>query len=213
MATGGISGLAVGLSTLGGVLLWSGIRNRHPTDLVREALGQPAGTDPISPPFSSVGSGVAIVRRVAATPAGTGTGTLGVAGKAGELVAEARKHLGARYVWATAGPNTFDCSGLVIYCLKKIGVGGVPRFTTYTFGAWAKAQGAVKVAPASFQTGDIILRTGHMGIAISGTRMIHAPNAGSTVREGDIYSRSTWWGWRLWGNPTAYTAEKSMGNR
>ncbi|WP_405117196.1 C40 family peptidase (plasmid) [Micromonospora sp. NBC_01405] len=131
-------------------------------------------------------------------------GAVGAAGKAGELITEARRHLGARYVWGKAGPDVFDCSGLVIYSLKKIGV-PAPRFTTATFGTWAKANGAIRLSPDQFRAGDVILRTGHMGIATSATTMIHAPNVTTVVKEVDIYSKSTWWGWRLFGT---FTAEK-----
>ena len=37
-----------------------------------------------------------------------------------EVINEALLHLGKPYVYATEGPNTFDCSGFVFYCYKKI---------------------------------------------------------------------------------------------
>jgi cell wall-associated NlpC family hydrolase len=36
-----------------------------------------------------------------------------------KFVACARAQVGKRYVWATAGPNTFDCSGLVAFCYEQ----------------------------------------------------------------------------------------------
>ena len=36
------------------------------------------------------------------------------------FVKQARKQIGKPYVWATAGPDTFDCSGLVYYCVNQI---------------------------------------------------------------------------------------------
>lgn len=36
-----------------------------------------------------------------------------------DFVRCAREQVGKRYVWATAGPDTFDCSGLVAYCYKQ----------------------------------------------------------------------------------------------
>lgn len=33
---------------------------------------------------------------------------------------EAILHLGKPYVYATAGPNTFDCSGFTFYCFKEV---------------------------------------------------------------------------------------------
>lgn len=195
----GISGLGVALATAGGLAVWAAIRNVTPVDVLKETLGRPHTATPISRPFTEVQSGVKVVEGFgpAAGSSSSGVGTLTPAGEAGELVTEARKHIGAPYVWATAGPNTFDCSGLVVYCLRKIGVAGVPRFTTYTFGTWAKSKGWAKVGPSSFRAGDVVVRTGHMGIAVSATRMIHAPTTGQRVREAEIYDRGNWWGWRM----------------
>ena len=36
-----------------------------------------------------------------------------------DFVRCARAQVGKRYVWATAGPNTFDCSGLISYCYQQ----------------------------------------------------------------------------------------------
>ena len=36
-----------------------------------------------------------------------------------DFVRCARAQVGKRYVWATAGPDTFDCSGLVAYCYRQ----------------------------------------------------------------------------------------------
>ena len=34
----------------------------------------------------------------------------------------AQQQLGKRYVFGAAGPSTFDCSGLTMYCFGKIGI-------------------------------------------------------------------------------------------
>lgn len=198
-SSGGVSGLAVGLATAGGLLLWSAVRNVSPLDTLREVLGKGSGGTPISTPFASTVSGVQTITGSLGKAAGAAAADVAgsMSGDAGRLVAEARKLIGTPYVWASASSTGVDCSGLVILCLRRMGIKDVPRFTTATFGSWAKGQGAVRVTPDSFRAGDVILRTGHMGIAISGTRMIHAPHPGSSVREADIYSRSSWWGWRL----------------
>lgn len=38
-----------------------------------------------------------------------------------DLLKEAKSHLGKRYVWASKGPNTFDCSGFTGYVYKQFG--------------------------------------------------------------------------------------------
>lgn len=37
------------------------------------------------------------------------------------LIKEAKTHIGKKYVWASKGPNTFDCSGFTSYIYKKVG--------------------------------------------------------------------------------------------
>jgi cell wall-associated NlpC family hydrolase len=197
--SGGVSGLAVGLAAGGGLLVWSAIRNVNPFDTLKEVLGRPATPTPISTPFSDSTSGVRSVTAVAAV------GTAGVAGsspQAARLVEECRKLIGTPYVWASASASGVDCSGMVVLALKRMGV-DAPRFTTATFGTWAQSMGAKRVGPDDFRAGDVIVRTGHMGVAISGTRLIHAPTVGKRVQEAEIWNRSNWWGWRMFGTFTA----------
>ena len=35
------------------------------------------------------------------------------------VVKIAKRQIGKPYVWAAAGPNSFDCSGLVVYSYAK----------------------------------------------------------------------------------------------
>ena len=49
--------------------------------------------------------------------------------KASQIVSIATQQLGKSYVWGATGPNSFDCSGLVQYVYKQIGI-NLPR-TTY----------------------------------------------------------------------------------
>ena len=39
---------------------------------------------------------------------------------ASPLIDEAKLHLNKPYIYATAGPNSFDCSGFTYYCVNKI---------------------------------------------------------------------------------------------
>lgn len=36
------------------------------------------------------------------------------------FIKQAQKQIGKPYVWGTAGPSTFDCSGLVYYCVNQV---------------------------------------------------------------------------------------------
>jgi cell wall-associated NlpC family hydrolase len=64
-------------------------------------------------------------------PAGTATVTTPAVNKT--VIAEAKKHIGQPYVWAAAGPRSFDCSGLVIYAYAKAGVANLPHQSELQF--------------------------------------------------------------------------------
>lgn len=203
MPSAGVSGLAVTLTTVGGVLVVAAIRNQSPFDVVRGVLQRPTSGTALGPSYASVGSGVAKVVASAAAAAeqasglGAAVGAVGSAVRGDQLVAEARRHLGARYVFGTEGPTTFDCSGLVVYSLRRTLYPGCPRFTTYNVSSVLAKRGWKRVTPAQFQSGDVIIRSGHMGIAVASDRYINAPHAGTVVKEARIPSKGVgWWGYR-----------------
>lgn len=82
-----------------------------------------------------------------------------------DILAEAKTHIGKRYVHATHGPNTFDCSGFSSYVYKQFGypISQAVR-KQYTQG--------VKVERKDARKGDLIFFTsrssgsnaGHVGI-------------------------------------------------
>ncbi len=93
------------------------------------------------------------------------------------VVDRAYSQIGKPYSWGAVGPNSFDCSGLVSYCLT----GSYSRLgTTYTFLGWTRVSNP--------QPGDICVNENHCGIYIGGGQMIHAPYTGSTVRVGSVQS-------------------------
>ena len=89
----------------------------------------------------------------------------------GCTVSRAYSALGKPYVWGAAGPNSFDCSGLVSFCLTG-------RYShTYSSSDFV---GLTKVSNP--QPGDICVRVGHVGVYIGGGQMIHAPHTGDVVK-------------------------------
>lgn len=201
MARGpGISGLGLGLATAGAIVAYAGYKGVSPVEVLRTVLAgnSPAGLKSTTPSLADTPSPVGTAGAV-----GAGAQT-GGAGQATALVQAARDQIGKPYQWAATGPDRFDCSGLVVYALRSIGFPNVPRFTTVTFGTWASKAGAMRVPREQIMFGDVIVRTGHMGIAVSGTRMIHAPRAGTQVQESNIPNpQSSWSGWRLWPGSSA----------
>ena len=86
-----------------------------------------------------------------------------------DIVAYAKKFLGCKYVYGTAGPKTFDCSGLTSYVYKHFG---------YSLSRTSGGQrsNGTKVNKSDLQPGDILCFSGHVGIYIGGNKFIHAAN-------------------------------------
>lgn len=93
------------------------------------------------------------------------------------VVNRAYSQLGKPYEWGAVGPNSFDCSGLVSYCLT----GSYSRLgTTGTFMGWTRV--------SSPQPGDICVNSHHCGIYIGDGQMIHAPRTGDVVKVSYVHS-------------------------
>lgn len=95
----------------------------------------------------------------------------------GDAVSRAQSALGKPYVWGAVGPNAFDCSGLVGFCLT----GKYKR--TYRSSSFA---GLPEVSDP--RPGDVCYRPGHVGIYVGNGQMIHAPHTGSVVKYASVPS-------------------------
>ena len=88
----------------------------------------------------------------------------------GSVVSRAYSKLGCAYSWGGIGPNSFDCSGFVSYCLT----GRYCRLgTTGTFMGWTRVSDP--------QPGDVVVNSYHTGIYIGGGQMIHASDYNTGV--------------------------------
>lgn len=76
-----------------------------------------------------------------------------------QLLDEAKKFLGDRYVYGASGPSEFDCSGLIYYSAKQIGLDGVPRTADEQY------QAGEPVALKDLQPGDLVFSAGSDGTA------------------------------------------------
>ena len=105
------------------------------------------------------------------------------------VVAFAKAQVGKPYQFFTAGPDTFDCSGLTLASYKQIGVS-----LTHQSLAQSKQGRAVDWTVEPIKAGDLVFMyssrnpsvISHVGIAISPTRWVHAPRPGDVVREGPL---------------------------
>lgn len=110
-------------------------------------------------------------------------------GKGAAILAEAKKHTGALYLFAAAGPSRFDCSGFTMYVYRK-SVGKVLPHNADTQQDYGTA-----VSKSKAQAGDLIIfRTGsygyHAAIYAGGGYMYDAPHTGARVGKHKIFSSS-----------------------
>jgi cell wall-associated NlpC family hydrolase len=144
-------------------------QQRRAAELARAQLTAAAAASPATAPAATSDQTATIV------DSGP-TGGAPPSGHGAQIAALAAQELGKPYVWAAAGPSTFDCSGLVMYVLAQIGI-SVPH------SSYAQAGMGVAVDYNDLQPGDLVFFNGnsHVGIYIGGGNMIHAPHTGAYV--------------------------------
>jgi peptidoglycan DL-endopeptidase CwlO len=100
-------------------------------------------------------------------------------GKGGVAARKACTAIGKPYVWATAGPSTFDCSGLTLWSWAAAGV----SLSHYTKWQWNESK---SVSRANLQPGDLVFfyppSLHHVAIYVGGGWVVHAPHTGDYVR-------------------------------
>lgn len=97
----------------------------------------------------------------------------------------AKAQRGKTYVYGAAGPDTFDCSGLVWYAYFHAGL-PIPRVST---AGMMRLPGMVDVPLSKLQPGDLLFYgdpVHHVAISLGGNRILHAPHTGSVVSESTI---------------------------
>ena len=100
------------------------------------------------------------------------------------VVGYAMSRIGCPYIWGDEGPDTFDCSGLVTWAYRQVGI-SLPHQSEAQYSA-ASYVGSVSEA----RPGDVLWRYGHVGIAVSsgGSHYVHAPTFNAYVRDTDSLS-------------------------
>lgn len=98
------------------------------------------------------------------------------------VIAFALAQVGKPYVWAAAGPNSYDCSGLVLAAYAQVGArlphqtGSMIRYGT-------------PVARSQLQPGDIVFPSSHhVAIYLGGGMIVHAPKPGDRVKVSPLYA-------------------------
>jgi cell wall-associated NlpC family hydrolase len=103
-----------------------------------------------------------------------------IGGAAGKAITFACNVIGKPYVWATAGPSTYDCSGLTLAAWAAAGV----SLNHYTVD---QRRETTSVSRANLRPGDLVFYFGssapsHVAIYVGNGYVVHAPHPGDRVR-------------------------------
>jgi cell wall-associated NlpC family hydrolase len=112
-----------------------------------------------------------------------------VAPTGARVIAEAKRHVGALYLYGAAGPKRFDCSGFTMYVYKKAAGKKLPHKAN------SQQRYGKAVSKSNRRVGDLIIfRSGsygyHAAIYAGGGYMYDSPHSGARVGKHKIYSSS-----------------------
>ncbi len=129
-----------------------------------------------------------------APPSGTQSGTA----TGNSIVSYAMQYVGYPYVWATAGPSSFDCSGFTNWVVKNVVGKDIGR------GLFTQVGAGPAVGRSELRPGDLIFfqntytaGLSHAGIYIGNNQFVHAENPTTGVRVSDLnstYYSTRWYG-------------------
>ena len=118
-------------------------------------------------------------------------------GSVAALISVAKSKLGCRYSLGAKGPDRFDCSGFVYWCLNQVGV----KQSYITSYGWRSVGKYRKITSfSSLKAGDIIVVSGHVGIIAYDDTVIDASSTNGKIVHRNL---SSWWrnkficGWRI----------------
>ncbi len=90
---------------------------------------------------------------------------------------------GKPYVWGAAGPDSYDCSGLVMWAFAQEGI-SLPH---YTGDQW---NSGMHVSRADLEPGDLVFffpDISHVGLYIGNGLMVDAPSTGQVVQVQPVF--------------------------
>lgn len=128
-----------------------------------------------------------------------GEGKVPSSGGLGErAVREVLKYQGIPYLWGGTTPSGFDCSGLMQYVYRRLGV-EIGRST------YDQIYSGYSVSKSELQPGDLVFfgsasAPHHVGMYIGGGQYVHAPRTGDVVKISSLGYRSDYCGARRIGN-------------
>jgi cell wall-associated NlpC family hydrolase len=101
-----------------------------------------------------------------------------------KMITTAKAQVGKKYVLGKTGPDSFDCSGLVYYCLKTAG----SNRRRLTAAGYSQVSDWEKISFSGMKRGDLVFfyndaktKVGHVGIYLGGGEMIDASSGNGKV--------------------------------
>ncbi len=96
---------------------------------------------------------------------------------------------GEPYVWGAAGPNSWDCSGLMLGAYAQIGI-DLPH------NAAAQWNMVAQISEDELQPGDFVFYNGlaHVGMYIGNGLIVHAPNSTTVVKVVEVHHGNSYYG-------------------
>jgi peptidoglycan DL-endopeptidase CwlO len=89
------------------------------------------------------------------------------------------RQIGKSYIFNTAGPNHFDCSGLTMWSWAQAGVTYLRHYTKWQY------DDTKRITKDQLQPGDLVFFYSdrhHVGLYVGNGWMVHAPHTGDMVR-------------------------------
>ena len=123
------------------------------------------------------------------TGGGPGAGNGAGSAKGLAMVDYAMRYLGYPYIWATHGPNSFDCSGFTYWVVLNVTGQNIGA------GTWTQWETGAPVQYGSLRPGDLVffqntytVGLSHVGMYIGNDQFIHAENENTGVRISSLTS-------------------------
>jgi cell wall-associated NlpC family hydrolase len=111
----------------------------------------------------------------------------GTSAEARAAIEFARQQLGEPYVWAAAGPDAWDCSGLTMMAWRQGGI-SLPHYSA------AQYQQTKHISAADLKAGDLVFwgtspnTIHHVALYIGNGQIIQAPRTGDVVKVSSLFA-------------------------